>query len=166
MELSGVTRERNELSNQLSALSRKRESLNEENMRIRQRLEQASETNSRINRNLEELVKDNEEKQVRIAHKTRPDWLTSWRARKRRTWLKSQSDSIYILENNRETRQLYAGNAFSKMKFVIHSSSRRLGFFSCCWKSVTVKNQCGSVRFDISIKWTVIMISNQKVYIL
>ena len=66
MELSGVTRERNELSNQLSALSRKREALNEENMRLRQRLEQATETNARINRNLEELVKETEDKQVSL----------------------------------------------------------------------------------------------------
>lgn len=68
MELSGVTRERNELSNQLSQISRKREALNEENMRLRQRLEQASETNSRINRNMEELVKECEDKQVRLTN--------------------------------------------------------------------------------------------------
>ncbi|KAK9879237.1 hypothetical protein WA026_004086 [Henosepilachna vigintioctopunctata] len=63
MELSQVTRERNDLSNQLTVLGRKRDAINEEVMRLKQKLEQANETNSRINRNLEELVKECEEKQ-------------------------------------------------------------------------------------------------------
>lgn len=66
IELGQVTRERGDLSNQLSVLARKKETLNEELMRIRQRLEQSNEMNARINRNLEDLVKDNEEKQVRM----------------------------------------------------------------------------------------------------
>lgn len=66
IELAQVTRERGDLSNQLSILARKKETLNEDLMRVRQRLEQASEMNGRINRNLEDLVKDNEEKQVKI----------------------------------------------------------------------------------------------------
>lgn len=64
MELNQVTRERNDLSNQLTVMGRKRDSLNEEVMRCRQKLEQANETNARINRTLEELVKECEEKQV------------------------------------------------------------------------------------------------------
>lgn len=66
IELGQVTRERNDLSNQLSILARKKETLNEELMRLRQRLEQSNEMNARINRSLKDLVKDNEEKQVRI----------------------------------------------------------------------------------------------------
>uniref|UniRef100_A0A6P7GY35 Rootletin isoform X1 n=2 Tax=Diabrotica virgifera virgifera TaxID=50390 RepID=A0A6P7GY35_DIAVI len=66
MELNQVTRERNELSNQLSVLGRKRDGLNEELVRCRQRLEQANETNARVNRTLEDLVKECEEKQCTI----------------------------------------------------------------------------------------------------
>lgn len=47
-------------------MTRKKESLSEELMRIQQRLEQANETNSRVNRNLEDLVKENEDKLVRL----------------------------------------------------------------------------------------------------
>lgn len=64
MELNQVTRERNDLSNQLTVMGRKRDALNEELMRCRQKLEQANETGTRINRNLEELVKECEDKQV------------------------------------------------------------------------------------------------------
>ncbi|XP_048516967.1 rootletin [Dendroctonus ponderosae] len=63
MELNQVTRERNDLSNQLTVMGRKRDALNEELMRSRQKLEQANETSARINRNLEELVKECEDKQ-------------------------------------------------------------------------------------------------------
>lgn len=63
MELNQVTRERNDLSNQLTVFGRKKDALNEELMRTRQRLEQATETNARINRNLEDLVKECEDKQ-------------------------------------------------------------------------------------------------------
>ncbi|XP_045461010.1 rootletin [Harmonia axyridis] len=63
MELNQVTRERNDLSNQLTVLGRKKDAVNEEVMRLKQKLEQASETNGRVNRNLEELVKECEEKQ-------------------------------------------------------------------------------------------------------
>lgn len=65
MELGQITRERNDLSNQLSVLARKKETLNEDLMRHKQKLEQSNEMNARINRNLKDLVKDNEEKQAR-----------------------------------------------------------------------------------------------------
>ena len=66
MELNQVTRERNDLSNQLTVLGRKRDALNDELIRTRQKLEQANETNARVNRNLEDLVKECEEKQCAL----------------------------------------------------------------------------------------------------
>ncbi|KAL1491832.1 hypothetical protein ABEB36_012367 [Hypothenemus hampei] len=66
MELNQVSRERNDLSNQLTVMGRKRDTLNEEIMRCKQKLEQANETNARINRTLEELVKECEQKQCSI----------------------------------------------------------------------------------------------------
>lgn len=66
VELTQVSRERGDLSNQLTQHARKKEILNEELMRLRQKLEQSNENNARINRNLEDLVKETEEKQVNI----------------------------------------------------------------------------------------------------
>jgi rootletin len=66
MELNQVTRERNDLSNQLTVLGRKKDALNDELVRTRQRLEQANETNARVNRNLEDLVRECEEKQCAL----------------------------------------------------------------------------------------------------
>lgn len=66
VELTTVTQERNELSDQLMDAQRKKDILNEELIRLRHRIEQVGETNSRVNKHLEDLVKECEEKQVCI----------------------------------------------------------------------------------------------------
>ncbi len=64
VELSNVTQERNDFSDQLLNVQRKKDVLTEELMRLRHRIEQVGETNARVNKHLEDLVKECEEKQV------------------------------------------------------------------------------------------------------
>lgn len=65
-DLSAMSRERSDLSNQITVFTRKQEAMGEEIMRTRQRLEQTNDMNNRLNRNLEELVKEGDEKSILI----------------------------------------------------------------------------------------------------
>lgn len=78
IELNAVTQERNDLSDQLLNAQRKKDALNEELMRLRHRIEQVGETNARVNKHLEDLVKECEEKQVRILFQRRISSGGNW----------------------------------------------------------------------------------------
>lgn len=59
-------RGKEDASNNLTAVMRKNDFLNTELLRLKQRIEQATQINNRLNKNIEELIKQNEQKQLKI----------------------------------------------------------------------------------------------------
>lgn len=69
IELEELLKDRSHLEDQLVNEKHKKQSLNEELMRLNQKIDHTIESNSRLNSQLQSIVKESEEKQVKLYHK-------------------------------------------------------------------------------------------------
>jgi len=68
-ELEELLKDRSHLEDQLINEKHKKQSLNEELMRLNQKIDHTIDSNSRLNNQLQSIVKESEEKQVKLLHK-------------------------------------------------------------------------------------------------
>lgn len=68
-ELEELLKDRSHLEDQLVNEKHKKQSLNEELMRMNQKIDHTMDSNSRLNGQLQNIIKESEDKQVKISTK-------------------------------------------------------------------------------------------------